>query len=97
VKFALSAGWKSERAEFAPLLLVSDLTYSQLKTVPDKALTIAGADRFTRRGDTCRLHTIFMNQLCLNWGYQEDLSSTAAFRPILDRQSGHAHRQWEKR
>jgi hypothetical protein len=50
------------------------------KTVPEKALTIAGADRFTRRGDTCRLHAMFMNQSFTNWGHQEELSSTA--RPI---------------
>src|ERR1700738_498816 len=29
------------------------------------------------RGGTCRLHAIFMNQLCIIWGYQEELSSTA--------------------
>ena len=33
-------------------LLVSDLDYSQWKTVPEKALAISGADRFTRRGGT---------------------------------------------
>src|SRR4249920_2930890 len=52
-----------QRAEFTPPLLVSDLCYSQWKTVPEKALAISGADRFTRRGGTCRLHAIFMNQL----------------------------------
>jgi hypothetical protein len=52
--------------------------YSQRKTVPEKALTISGADRFTRRGGTCRLHAIFMNQLCIIWGEREELSSTAA-------------------
>jgi hypothetical protein len=57
------AAWESERAEFTPPLLVSDLYYSQWKTVPEKALTISGADRFSRRGGTCRLHAIFMNQL----------------------------------
>jgi hypothetical protein len=50
------------------------------KTLPEKALTIAGADQFTRRGDTCRLYAMFVNQSCTNWGYQEELSSTA--RPI---------------
>jgi hypothetical protein len=54
---------------------------------PEKALTIAGADRFNRRRDTYGLHTMSMNQLCVNWEHQEDLSSTAAFRLILDRQS----------
>ena len=73
-----AAGRESERAEFAPPLLVSDLQYSQWETVLEKALTISGADRFTRRGGTCRLHAIFMNQLCIIWGYQEELSSTAA-------------------
>ena len=61
-------------------LLVSDLHYSQWKTVPEKALAISGADRFTRRGATCRLHAIFMNLLCIIWGYQEELSSTAGPR-----------------
>jgi hypothetical protein len=39
-------------------------------------------DRFTGRGGTCRLHAIFMNQLCAIWGIQEKLSSTgmSAFR-----------------
>jgi hypothetical protein len=44
----------------------------------EKALTISRVDRFTRRGGNCRLHAIFMNQLCIIWGYQEELSSTAA-------------------
>ena len=57
--------------------LVSDLHYSQRKTVPEKALTISGADRFSRRGGTCRLHAIFMNQLSINWGFQDELSSPA--------------------
>jgi hypothetical protein len=53
------------------------LHYLQRKTVPEKALTISGAGRFTRRGGTCRLDAIFMNQLSVIWGYQEELSSTA--------------------
>ena len=57
-------------------LAVSDLCYSQWKTVPEKALAISGADRFPRRGGTCRLHAIFMNQLSVIWGCQEELSST---------------------
>ena len=65
------------------LLLVSDLHCSRWKVVPEKALAISGADRFTRRGGTCRLHAIFLNQLCIIWGYQEELSSTAA-RPRAD-------------
>ena len=73
-----AAGRESERAKVAPPLLVSDLHYSQWKTVPEKALTISGADRFTRRGDACRLQAIFMNQLYINWGNQEELSSAAA-------------------
>ena len=56
----------SERAEFTPLL-VSDLHYSRWKTVSEKAPTIVGAYRFTRRGGTCRLHAIFMNQSSINW------------------------------
>jgi hypothetical protein len=59
---------------------MSHLHYSQWKTVPEKALTISGADRSTRRGGACQLHAVFMNQLCINWGYQEEFSSTA--RPI---------------
>ena len=62
---------------YAPLL-VSDPHSSQRKTVPEEVLTISGADRFTRRGGTCRLHAIFMNQLCNIWGEQDELSSTAA-------------------
>ena len=45
--------------------------------ISSKTLTISGVDRFTRRGGTCRLHAIFMNQLRIIWGYQEELSSTA--------------------
>ena len=74
-----AAGRKSKQTEFTPPLLLSDLHYARSgKSVPEKALTIAGADRFNRRGGTCRLHAIFMNQLCIIWGYQEELSSTAA-------------------
>jgi hypothetical protein len=62
-----AAGRKSERTEFTPPLLVSGLHYSQWKTVPEKALAIAGADWFSRRGGTCRLHAIFMNQLSIIW------------------------------
>jgi hypothetical protein len=36
--------------------------------VPEKALTIAGADRFSRRGGACRLHALLVNQLRLNLG-----------------------------
>ena len=63
-----AAGREAGRAEFTPPLLVSDLCYSQWKTVPEKALAISGADRFTRRGGTCRLHAMFMNQLSVNLG-----------------------------
>jgi hypothetical protein len=63
---------ESARAEFTPPLLVSDLHYSQWKAVPEKALTISGADRFSSRGGTCRLHAIFMNQLSIIWGHQDD-------------------------
>ena len=41
-------GGNSERAEFTPLLLVSNLTYSKWQTVPEKVLTIAGANLSTR-------------------------------------------------
>jgi len=30
------------------------------KMSPEIMLTISGADRFTRRGGTCRLHAIYM-------------------------------------
>jgi hypothetical protein len=73
------AGRESERAEFTPLLLLSDPHYSQWKTVPEEVLTIAGADRFARRDDTRRPHAIFMNQLCVTWGEQDELSSRAVF------------------
>src|SRR5712671_1481397 len=36
------------------------------KSVPEKTLTISGADRFTRRVGACRLHAIFVNRLCIN-------------------------------
>ena len=73
-----AAGRKSKQTEFTPPLLVSDLHYAcNGKSLPEKALTISGVDQFTRRGGTCRLHAIFMNQLCIIWGYQEELSSTA--------------------
>src|ERR1700704_31539 len=45
------------------------------KAVPEKALTMSGADRFSRRGGTGRLHAILMNQLCTIWGYRQKLSS----------------------
>jgi hypothetical protein len=70
-------GNQSERNLRRPCSCLT-LHYSQRKIVPEKALTISGADRFTRRGGTCRLHAIFMNQLSVIWGYQEELSSTAA-------------------
>jgi hypothetical protein len=75
--YPVAAGREPARAEFTPPLLTSDLHYSQWKTVPEKALTISGADGFSRRGGTCRLHAIFMNQSSIIWGYQEELSSTA--------------------
>jgi hypothetical protein len=46
----------------------------------EKALTISGVNRFTRRGGTCPLHAIFMNQCCIIWGYQKELSSTAVMQ-----------------
>jgi hypothetical protein len=73
-----AAGWEARRAEFVLPLLVYGLHYSQRKTDPENALTISGADRFTGRGGTCRLHAIFMNQLCIIWGELAELSSTAA-------------------
>jgi hypothetical protein len=62
-----------------PPSLVCDLPLFAVRKFPqiEKALTISGVDRFTRRGGTCRLHAIFMNQLCIIWGYQKELSSTA--------------------
>lgn len=61
--------------KIAPPLIVFDLFFSKGKAFPEKALTMSGADRFSRRGGTCRLHAILMNQLCINWGYWEELSS----------------------
>jgi hypothetical protein len=40
--------------------------------------TISGADRFNRRGGTCRLHAIDMNQLCIIWGCWQKLSNAGA-------------------
>ena len=54
-------------------------TIRSAENVSEEALMIAGANRFSRRGGTCRLHAIFMNQLRINWGYQEKLSSTPVF------------------
>jgi hypothetical protein len=48
-----------------------------------KRSRFGGVDRFTRRGGTCRLHAIFVNQLCIIWGYQEELSSTVGWREEL--------------
>ena len=60
--------------KIAPPLIVSDLCFSKGEAVPEKALTMSGADRFSRRGGTCRLHAILVNQLCITWGYREKLS-----------------------
>ena len=49
------------------------------KMLPQKALTIA-VERFICRGGARRLHAIFMNQLCIIWEEQEELSSTSGFR-----------------
>jgi hypothetical protein len=73
---------ESERAEFSLPLIVSELHYSKWEAVSEKALTISGADRFTRRVDGSGLHAISMNQLCIIWGCQEELSSTAEFRQL---------------
>ena len=73
-----AVGRESERAEFTPPLLCPTCTIRSGENAPEKAFTISGADRFTCRGGTRRLHAIFMNRLLIMWGYQEELSSTAA-------------------
>src|SRR5947209_7169136 len=78
-----AAGREPERAEFTPPSLCATCAIRSEKISSRKALTISGVDRFTRRGGTCRLHAIFMNQLCIIWGYQEELSSTASWRDEL--------------
>src|ERR1700738_4363045 len=72
-----AAGRESERAELRRPHSCATCTICSEKNFLEKALTISGVDRFTRRGGTCRLHAMFMNQLCVIWGYQEELSSTA--------------------
>ena len=63
-----ATGRESKASGVCDALLVYGLHYSQRKTDPENALTIAGADRFIRRGGTCPLHAIFMNQPCIIWG-----------------------------
>src|ERR1700737_3752528 len=72
-----AAGSESERAELRRPHSCATCTICSEENSLEKALTISGVDRFTRRGGTCRLHAIVMNQLCIIWGYQEELSSTA--------------------
>src|ERR1700738_4253579 len=72
-----AAGRESERAELRRPHSCATCTICSEKNFLEKALTISGVDRFTRRGGTCRLHAIFMNQLCIIWGNFEELSSTA--------------------
>jgi hypothetical protein len=62
----------------AALARVRPALFRSGENAREKAFTISGADRFIRRGGTCRLHAIFMNRLLIMWGYQEELSSTAA-------------------
>jgi hypothetical protein len=78
-----AAGWESELAEFTPLLPVSDLHYSRWKTVSEKPLTIFGANRFTRRGGTCRTTRDIYEPIVYQLGYQEELSSTMAWLPAI--------------
>ena len=63
-----AAGRESEPAKFKPL---SCATCSE----------VSGLIGFTRRGGYCRLQAISMNELSIIWGYQEELSSTAAGEP----------------
>jgi hypothetical protein len=49
----------------------------------EKALTISGVGRFTRRGGTCRLHAIFMNQLCIIWGIRRNCQA----RQVMERRT----------
>src|SRR2546422_6480656 len=70
---AAHEGRESARAAHAPLLLAADPPANELFAVknmsPEKMLTISGADRFSRRGGTCRLHAIFMNRSLLHVGF----------------------------
>jgi hypothetical protein len=45
------------------------------ETVYEKTLAISEANRFSRRGRTCRPQAIFPNQPSINLRYQEKLSS----------------------
>ena len=68
-----AAGSGSERsAVFTPNRSCPSCPIRCGKTVSEKALTIPGANRFTRRGCTCRLNAIFMNRLYINWGIWRD-------------------------
>ena len=67
---------------YAAIARVRPALFAAGKTVPEKALTISGADRFTRRGGTCRLHAIFMNQLCMNWGIRRIVKRGAPPTPL---------------
>ena len=67
-----ATGRGSKASGVCDALLVYGLHYSQRKTDPENALTISGADRFIRRGGTCPLHAIFMNQPCIIWGNWEN-------------------------
>jgi hypothetical protein len=63
---AAHEGRESARGAPTPPLLAADPPANELFAVknmsPEKMLAISGADRFSRRGGTCRLHAIFMNQ-----------------------------------
>src|SRR4051794_14155747 len=68
----------------APPLIVSDLCFSKGEAVPEKALTMSGADRFSRRGGTCRLHAILVNQLSITWGVLGGIvKRIACHHPVL--------------
>jgi len=74
--FPPAAGRESEPAELARPCSAPICSIRSGKNVPEKALTISGTDRFivvAAPADHTRMY-----ELVLNWGYQEELSSTAA-------------------
>jgi hypothetical protein len=69
--------------KIAPPLIVFDLFFSKGKAFPEKALTMSGADRFSRRGGTCRLHAIYLNQLCENMKIAGEIVKNGVGAPMV--------------
>src|ERR1700737_4542852 len=82
-----AAGSESERAELRRPHSCATCTICSEKNFLEKALTISGVDRFTRPGGTCRLHAIFMNQLCIIWG----ISRNCQARQFMERRTRCEH------